>query len=74
MKKQQNGGAIETYDAAVFLLLIPVERLAVLTGEVKTMAAASVERFCANHPSGISASISCGTRAFPFATSLSDSL
>jgi hypothetical protein len=30
MKKQQNGGAIETYDAAVFLLLIPVERLAVL--------------------------------------------
>jgi hypothetical protein len=28
--KQQNEVAIETYEAAVFLLLIPVERLAVL--------------------------------------------
>ncbi len=45
-----------------------------MPGAVKTIAAASVERFCAYQPLGSFGLISCGTCALPFATSSCDSV
>ena len=45
-----------------------------MPGEVITSAAPTVDRFCDGQPVALSGSISCGTRAWPLATSSWDSV